>query len=441
MASSPSLLDSELYLTQLQRLRLKSAHSRGRREPQSEGVGLSSVLLRGADLCDRIAREIRTGSFRFTPLDRSVTIKDGKRRTIHRPDLVDSLVLGALAQRLTTLLEPILGDSVFGYRPGRNSQLATTKVRECLAHHRDSLTDRRQHGLYVLQRDLASYGESIPTDAGSALWPLLDEVLARLSNSAEAEVIRSLVRAACRPSVRDRSGEVSQMEHGIPTGSPIQQPLANLYLLPLDRELAASTPHFYARFGDDLLFMTPDDAEVLRADETLARVVDDLRLTFNPEKTRNLYFTGPGRPCGTACVKHFHGTSHIEYLGVRLSFAGHLGLKRKRQRQFLRRCRLRIGNTLGAAPAEHAVHAVAGALSQAIHGRSALTDPTSFALRTWVDDRQQVRQLDHLIAMLCAQAISGKRGVRAFRQVRRQALRDSGLLSLLELRRRSKGRP
>lgn len=445
MAPPLSLFQPDIYLAQLSRLRAKFGTRRRSREPQSEGLSLSELHERGDRLCEHIASEVQCGAFRFSPLERVLVFADGKRRTIHRATLVDSIVLGALSQCLTALLEPVLDDNVHAYRPGRNPQRTIERLCVYLAEHRRTRPEPRERGLFVLQRDLAAYGESIPTGPDSELWPLLDSVVGTMTDRAEARMLRSLVAAGCRPEVHLPTGELTTMTHGLPTGSPIQQPLANLYLSPLDERLRTLGVTFYARFGDDLLVVEPQLAAAHRVASALDEVVKDLGLVLNPDKTRNLYFTGPGRPLDRASIAAsrvtFAPTSHLEYLGVRLSFFGHRGLKRKRLRQLLSRSRLRVENTVRVAPSDRTLEFVAAALGNALHGTDSAADPATTALRTWVDDRQQLRQLDHQLTLLCAEAISRRRGVRAFRHTRPQQLRHSGLRSLLELRRRSRGTP
>lgn len=437
--SSASLFRAELYVAQLERLRAKFKAKRRSREPDSGGVTLSALHDRGSQLCEHVAAEVTAGSYRFSPLQRVSVRVDGKLRTIHRANLVDALVLGAMAQRLTALLEAALEDTVYAYRPQRNPQLAIARVRECLRAHHAARPNPRDRGLFVLQRDLAAYGESIPTAADSRLWTLLDEVLGAHADRDEARRLRALLDAACRPEVKLPSGEIVQLGHGLPTGSPIQQPLANLYLIPLDRALKGLGPHHYARFGDDLLVLEPELDRACSAAATIDAVVSDLGLSFSTHKSRDLYFTKPGRPLGAATPITFTPTSHVEYLGVRLSFDGHQGLKRKRLRQFLTRSKARIANTKHVAPPEQVLEFVAEALNEAIHGTTSVADAATVSLRTWVDDRQQLRHLDYWLARACAEAVSGKRGVRAFRHTPPQAIRDAGLHSLLELRKRSEG--
>lgn len=430
-----SLFDPEIYLAQIARLNAKA--KRRVNKPQTPGApSLTTLRGREHELCRRLADEVRAGQYVLGPLTRVTVWADDKQRTIHRPELLDAILLGAVAQRLTLLLERVLDDHVHAYRPGRNQHKTLARVCAYLAAHRACRPHVRQRGVFVLQRDLSAYGESIPTHARSRLWSQLDALLSELDEP-EQRVLRALMDSACRPTVTLVTGETVILEHGLPTGSPIQQPLANLYLSPLDEALSTLEPEFYARFGDDVLLMDSDAERAAAALKTMDTVTSELGLGWNHGKSHDWYFTTPGRPFTGNSEVRFQPTSHIEYLGARLTFEGRLGLKKKRLRQLLQRSQRRINNAVALVPKEQALDAVAGSLGQALHGNHRLTDVACDAIRTWVDDRSQLKQLDRLLAQRCAEAISRRKGVKAFRTVAPAALRRAGLHSLLQLRRRS----
>lgn len=430
-----SLFDPEIYLEQIERLKAKSKR-RGIKTQAAGAPSLWAIRGREKELCRRLAEDVGRGRYTLGPLTRVTVWADDKQRVIHRPELLDAIVLGAIAQRLTVLLEHVLDDHVHAYRPGRNQQKVLAQLCGYLARHRASRPQVKARGAFVVQRDLAAYGESIPTHSRSRLWSQLDALLAEL-NEPERRVLRGLLDSACRPTVKLLTGEVVTLEHGLPTGSPIQQPLANLYLSPLDAALKTIAPEFYARFGDDVLLMDSDVQRAVAAVQTMELVTRELELNWNQDKSHNWYFTTPGRPFAGRCETQFRPTSHIEYLGARLTFEGRLGLKRKRLRQLLQRSQRRINNTVALAPKEQALVAVAESLGNSLHGNDRLTDVSCEAIRTWVDDRAQLKQLDRLLAQRCAEALSGRKGIKAFRVVTPAALRRAGLHSLLQLRRRS----
>ncbi len=437
MQGEYSLFDPRSYRLQLEKLVHKARQSPRRAELESEDVSLSAVYRNAPEFCARIAAEVAAGSYELQPLTRVRSLVAGKWRTLYRPELLDRVVLGAVAQRLTTLLEGHLSGDVYGYRPGRGTQTAISRVRRYLTEHRRERRDPSLRGVFVLQRDLSAFGESIPTHAESRLWSLVERVLSDVQNRREAEVMGRLVSAACRPLVRQGT-DVELLTQGLPTGSPIQQPLANLYLTPLDADVSALEPGLYARFGDDMLIMNAEHQKASSLARQVSETVESLGLRFNATKVRDLYFTGPGRPWGLSSGPAWAPTSHLEYLGVRINFEGRLGLKRERQRQLVQGCRWRVENTIRLADPKDALGAVATTLREALMTDSCLREPNAAAVADWVDDRDQLRQLDRQLAQLCAEALSGVRGVRAFRRLPPKTLRAAGLPSLLELRRRKR---
>jgi hypothetical protein len=67
--------------------------------------------------------------------------------------------------------------------------------------------------------------------------------------------------------------------------------------------------------------------------------------------------------------------------------------------------------------------------------RSPFATAQAAALRGAVDDRRQLGELDHLIARAVAEALTGRRGPRAFREISWRALRrEAGLPSLVAAR-------
>lgn len=76
------------------------------------------------------------------------------------------------------------------------------------------------------------------------------------------------------------------------------------------------------------------------------------------------------------------------------------------------------------------------AAASTLNPKSSLTQTMVPVVAHAVDDRGQLRHLDHLIALRVAQHLSRRRGVRAFRDVSYASLREAGLPSLLAQRNR-----
>ncbi len=410
---------------------LYERHSRARRPWEQGGVALGELgpRVRSA-LAKELAKSVASGAYRFSPSEPRVARLGGKTRVIYRGSITDTVVVSVLAKVLRRLAEPLVSERVYSYRPGRSALQAARDFAAYVRAHRRARPDPRTRGLYVVRRDVARYGESIPVHEASPLWAQLDEVFARWSIAA-SEPIVTLVREAVRPLIAADGGE-QRMELGVPTGSAIQPVICNLYLGPLDRALASVAGGFYSRFGDDILFAHPDAAVAARARAAAAQLVDALALGFKAEKSTDLCFNAAGRSAPS-----WRGSAFLDYLGLRLNFAGALGLPAAKARSLLRELTRRMENELRLATElgqEQALQLLCASARESLEVRSALVLPlAAFALHA-VDDRAQLRHLDYLVARQASEALSGRRGVRAFRSVSYRSLRRAGLPSLVASR-------
>ena len=84
---------------------------------------------------------------------------------------------------------------------------------------------------------------------------------------------------------------------------------------------------------------------------------------------------------------------------------------------------------------EEQMRTVCQAVARALDPSCRISDPLSATLRYVVTDRCQLRQLDYVVALAVAEALSGRRGPRAFRNVPYRSLRErAGLPSLVTAR-------
>jgi hypothetical protein len=437
MAPSPfaSLFDRASFDAQLARLHARW-QARGRLERlSSRGLSLGDVGASAPELTRALSRTVARGGYRFEPLEQVEACVEGKQRVLFVPGLVDALVLGVLAEILAALVTPVLSPQVYSYQRGRSPWEAVRDISKYLARHR-ALTPLRSRGLYGVKRDVSQYGESIRTEPGAPLWQQLETLLAPQRNARGAELFERLLREAIRPEVREASGAVRRLELGTPTGSPIQPALNNLHLTELDRALVHIEGGFYARFGDDFVFLHPDPREAERASQLIDQECARLGLTIRAAKRQDFYFTGPGRPSAEA--PQFNPVRHFEYVGARIDFMGRIGMKRAKSQAFLRRMRQRVWQTkrlLGPeAPPEALEQLLVEVVRRALAPQHLLADPAAQLLRYVVDEREQLKQLDYLLALLLAEAVSGRRGARAFRACPWKRLRERGLPSLVQAR-------
>ncbi len=428
-----SLGQAQTYLAEFRRVIERNAGF-GRKPREQWGLELRDFDVKlQQQLAAELARAVPRGEYQLGAVEARAAFVGGKARTLYRASITDTLVLGALARVLGALLEPELSSRLFSYRSGRSALGAARDFSAYLREHRSQQADPRRRGLYVLRRDVARYGESIPVTPGAPLYAALDSVLERAGTP---PFMRALLQTALRPEVVLANGEVTRLDRGVPTGSPIQPAICNLYLSPLDRALEAISGGIYARFGDDLLFAHPDPEVAAQAAMSITAELSRLGLELKAEKSVDWFFNGAGRSAGAV-----RGTQFIEYLGLRVAFAGQIGLTRNKARRVQQQLSRRLENTIRlSAPqaTEPGIQILGRVASRAFDLRLPLSEPLLGLIRHAIDDRAQLQHLDYLFARQTAELLTRQRGVRAFRSCPYRALREAGLPSLLTLKNRAR---
>ena len=290
-------------------------------------------------------------------------------------------------------------------------------------------------GLYVLRSDVQAYAPSIPLGRASLLWPELGEVC----GLDEASPHWAMLHALVTQELLEADGAPRSREKGVLFGAPSSNALMNLYLMPLDAafaELGGAS----ARFGDDILFVHPDPAVVRRAKATLEEILASRGLAANPEKMRVLYWNGAARS-STEWAEALP-VAAVSFLGASIGFDGTIGLTPAKWRALLRDLRARIMRTarlLEEVTPEARAKVLASMLDEAFDISSETGLPHKQMVSDLISDRSQLKQLDYLLALWIAEGATGKRGVRAFRQLSPEWLRrEAGFTSRVVARNRGR---
>jgi hypothetical protein len=420
--------DPKLYAEEVHKLA-----SRRQRDGWNTSFALTAPLIapHAAELGLRLAREVASGSYAFQPLVPRAAVLNGKPRTIYGLDPLDAIVWGVLTRVLMQAMEPRLGVHLFSYRKGRSQWTACRAFCAYLTEHGRARPDPRTRGVFVLRRDVRRYDETIPVRADSPLWTTLRELIGGDSFGFRGN-LDGFIQQAFRPPIQQPDGSAQPLSIGVATGLPTQTIACNTYLVPLDRELCAIEGGFYARFGDDILFAHPERAVAEHARDRLERGVTRLELSFNPKKSEQVWLTVPGR--GGAELGDYIPAASLSYLGLDVGFRG-ARLRIDKRRTLWRALRRRVAHTerllAGTSPDVRA-RALCSVVRTAFDPRSPLAERYAPWLRFDVIDRDELRQLDHHLALLLAERITGRRGVRAFRDCPPARLYEQyGLVSLL----------
>jgi RNA-directed DNA polymerase len=197
----------------------------------------------------------------------------GEFRDVYLLTLRDKLVQKAVADLLTPLLEKTYYPNLYSYRPsGRfGNRTAAAGVMKLLKD--------RDWNVHVLKTDIEDYSEHMRHDL---LRRKFEELI-----PGEARILQLLEMFLRQP--RLVKGVLSTALMGIPSGSPLTPLCNNLYLSDLDAAMFRKGC-FYRRFGDDILLISPEKAELNADAETLFRILEDHGLPLSKEKTVR---TGP----------------------------------------------------------------------------------------------------------------------------------------------------
>ena len=226
--------------------------------PGGDGITIEAFQSDLENHLAHLASALAEGRYRPGPLRQfRVDKPDGRSRKLAVPCVVDRVAQTAVLQALTPALDARMADESFAYRPGRSVAQALAVARSAIAGGYS----------WIVDADIERFFDSIPHR------PLLRELTIWLDDCRFLGLIglwlRAFAPAGC----------------GLPQGAPLSPLLANLYLHPLDRILAAAGI-LGVRYADDLILLcrSRDVAERARRIASGALKASGLRL--HADKTR-----------------------------------------------------------------------------------------------------------------------------------------------------------
>jgi RNA-directed DNA polymerase len=223
----------------------------------------------------RLSQQLQGGSYRPQPVRRAWIPKPGSKeqRPLGITAVRDRIVQGALRQVLEPIFETEFAEQSYGFRPGRGAKDALRRVDTLLkAGH-----------VWVVDADLKSYFDTIPHER------LMGLIKQRVADGRVLALLESFLEAG----VLEEGKGWQPSEQGTPQGGVISPLLANIYLNPLDHQMAR-LGYEMVRYADDLVILCRNAVQAQAALEAVKVWVAEAGLSLHPDKTRVVDARQPG---------------------------------------------------------------------------------------------------------------------------------------------------
>lgn len=240
----------------------------GGEAPGTDGMTWEYLHTHRSKLLYQLWVRLASGSY-FPKAIKAVSIekKDGSKRMLGLPTLLDRIAQQAVRVHLEKCLEPHFHQNSYGYRPGKSMHDAINKAKF-----------NSQQYPYVMKLDIKSYFDSIPHD----------KLLKALQFYCKEKWVSLYVSRWLKASVIHEDGSQTQRQSGTPQGGVISPLLSNLYLhVVFDEWMKQNYPGIrFERYADDIIIHTRREQIAQSILNKLQKRFTDCGLTIHPAKTR-----------------------------------------------------------------------------------------------------------------------------------------------------------
>jgi RNA-directed DNA polymerase len=248
---------------------LIAAYNRVARKKGAAGVDHVTVNDFGSRLTDelsRLARQLREGTYRPQAVRRVQIPKPGTNETrpLGIPTVRDRVAQAAIVNVIEPIFEREFAEHSYGFRPGRGGKDALRQVDRLL----------KDGSVYVVDADLKSYFDTIPHDR------LMARLKERIADGSVLTLIDSFLKAGVLDGMTAWTPEA-----GAPQGAVLSPLLSNIYLNPLDHQMARAG-FAMVRYADDFVVLCRSAEEAQRALDVIRQWVAENGLILHPTKTK-----------------------------------------------------------------------------------------------------------------------------------------------------------
>lgn len=235
--------------------------------PGIDGRSAASVARDAEAEVATLERLLREGKYEPQPVKRVWIPKPGSRekRPLGIPTIRGRIVETALRDVIEPIFEHSFAEHSYGFRPKHSAKQAVARVEVLLKEGRH----------WVVDADIKGYFDNIPHEQ------LMDRVSDKISDSR----VLGLIEKMLKQGVMETMKGWTPTEQGTPQGAVISPLLANIYLDPLDHQMAEMGREMI-RYADDFVILCKTQAEAEEALEHVRAWMSTVGLTLHPEKTR-----------------------------------------------------------------------------------------------------------------------------------------------------------
>jgi RNA-directed DNA polymerase len=258
-----SLIDKVYNLKNLWSAWSKTARNKG--AAGVDGITIEQFEREAEANLQHLSEQLKLGTFQPKPIRRTYIPKsDGTQRPLGIPTVSDRIVQGAIRHVIEPIFEKQFAAQSYGFRPGRSCRDALRRVQELL----------REDHHYVVDADLKSYFDTIPH------LRLMEQVAERVADGRVLKLIQSFLDAKVMEGTEQWTPTA-----GAPQGAVLSPLLSNIYLNPLDHQMA-QLGYQMVRYADDFVILCKTKEQAQSALEAVAAWTAQAGLTLHPTKTR-----------------------------------------------------------------------------------------------------------------------------------------------------------